>query len=196
VAKKILVLDGHPSAFSYTACLADEYVINAEKGGFEVKTLNVRDLEFDPNLKWGYTRKQALEPDLEKAQELLLWCEHLVIFTPVWWFSLPAILKGFVDRVLLPDFAFKTKRIAGKRKLIKLLKGRTATAFYTFGGPKVDLKEAFVDPLKTQLKNGILNFVGFSNIKTYPLYKTLGIENVKAREKFIETVAKIAKRGG
>jgi putative NADPH-quinone reductase len=114
----------------------------------------------------------------------------------VWWFSLPAILKGFIDRVFLPDFAFKVKRAGGKRKLIKLLKGRTATAFYTFGGPKVDLKEVFADPIKTQLKNGLLNFVGFSNIKTYSLYKTLGIENVKAREKFIETVARIAKQGG
>jgi putative NADPH-quinone reductase len=196
VAKKILVLDGHPSAFSYTACLADEYVINAEKGGFEVKALNVRDLDFDPNLRWGYTRKQALEPDLERAQELLLWCNHLAIFTPVWWFSLPAILKGFMDRVLLPDFAFKVKRSGGKRSLIKLLKGRTASAFYTFGGPKIDLKEAFADPIKTQLKNGILNFVGFSNIKMHPLYKTLGIENVRAREEFVKKIIKIAKRGG
>jgi putative NADPH-quinone reductase len=157
--------------------------------------LNVRDLKFDPNLKWGYARKQALEPDLKTAQELVLWCDHLVLFTPVWWFSIPALLKGFFDRVFLPDFAFQIDK-SGRRKVVKLLVGRTATIFYTFGGPKVDLKEKFADPIKTLLKNGILHFVGFSKIKTYCLYKTLGIENTKRRKCFIDDVIKIGKRGG
>jgi putative NADPH-quinone reductase len=195
MTKKILVLDGHPSEFSYVACLADEYALNAEKGGFEVKTLNVRDLDFDPNLKWGYARKQELEPDLKMSQELVLWCDHLVLFTPVWWFSIPALLKGFFDRAFLPGFAFKIDKSVG-RKVIKLLSGRTATIFYTFGGHKVDLNEKFTDPVRTLLKNGILNFVGFKNIKTHCLYKTLGIENIKSREKFINDVIKIGKQGG
>jgi putative NADPH-quinone reductase len=196
MAKKILVLDGHPSRLSYVACLAEEYYINAQKGGFDAQLLEVRELEFDPNLRWGYSKKQVLEQDLEKAQELIKWCEHLVIFTPVWWFSMPALLKGFFDRVLLPDFAFKTVRNKGKKEIVKMLVGRTATVFYTFGGQKSDLNETFTDPIKTQLKNGILNFVGFSNIKMHFIYKVLCIENLKIRSDFIKYVAKIGKIGG
>jgi putative NADPH-quinone reductase len=196
MAKKILVLDGHPSRFSYTACLAEEYYINAQKGGFDTQLLEVRELEFDPNLKWGYSKKQTLESDLEKAQELIKWCEHLVIFTPVWWFSIPALLKGFFDRVLLPDFAFRSVKNKGKKEIVKMLEGRTATVFYTFGGQKSDLNETFTDPIKTQLKNGILNFVGFGNIKLHCIYKALGIENLKIRSDFVKYVAKIGKIGG
>jgi putative NADPH-quinone reductase len=196
MTRKILVLDGHPSSFSYVACLAEEYYLNAKKTGFDAKLLEVRELDFDPNLRWGYSKKQALEPDLEKSQELLTWCEHLVIFTPVWWFNMPALLKGFFDRVLLPDFAFKVSREGGKRKVIKMLKGKTATIVYTFGGEKSDLDEMFVDPIKTQLKNGILKFVGFDNIETHCMYKTLGIENLKKRNDFINHIKKIGKLGG
>jgi putative NADPH-quinone reductase len=77
-----------------------------------------------------------------------------------------------------------------------MLKGRSATIFYTFGGHRSDLKEAFVDPIKTQIKNGILSFVGFENVQTHCLYKTLGIENLKARNDFVKFVGKTGKIGG
>ena len=136
--KKILIIDANPSKFGFTACLAEEYAINAEESGFEVKTLCLRDMKFDPILHYGYSRVQKLEPDLEKAQDLIKWCEHLVLVTPVWWYSAPALLKGFFDRVMLPGFAFEVE-LMPKRKVNKLLSGRTATLFYTYGGPKKNM---------------------------------------------------------
>lgn len=61
----------------------------------------MRDLHLDPH----YT-EQALEPCLQRCQESLLWAEHLIIVYPVWWGTMPALLKGWLDRVLLPGFAF------------------------------------------------------------------------------------------
>ena len=191
--KKILILDANPSSFSFTSCLAEEYFINAEKSGFEVKTINIRDLKFDPNLKFGYNRKQTIEPDLKEAQDLLLWCNHLVIFSPVWWYSMPAILKGFFDRVLLPEFAFMVKNNP-TRQLIKLLNGKTATVVYAYGAPHNIFLQLF-DPFKYQLKYGILDFVGFKNIHCYPLYKTLGFANMKRRNKFLEKIGKLGREG-
>ena len=184
MSKKILIIDGNPSQFSYTACLAEEYQINAEKAGFDVKMLVLRDMDFNPILKYGYNRKQELEDDLKKAQEYLLWCDHLVIVSPVWWYSIPALLKGFFDRVLLPDFAF-TVETRPKRKLIKLLSGRTATLIYTFGGPKNNLRNWLMDPFRHQIKDGMLDFVGFENIKCYPLYDTVGFRNIRRIYDFI-----------
>lgn len=194
MSKKILILDANPSKFSYTACLSEEYEINAKESGFEVEVLKLRELEFDPVLHYGYSRTQELEPDLKKAQELLKWCDHLVIVSPVWWYSMPALLKGFVDRVFLPGYAFEIE-VNPKRRVIKMFSDKTATLIYTYGGPKHNMGNTYKDPFALQLKYGFLYFCGFKNIKLHPLYETVGFRNIKRRQTFIEKVINIAKKG-
>lgn len=192
--KKILVIDANPSKFSYTACLSEEYEINAKNSGFDVKNLILRDMKFDPILHHGYSRKQELENDLKEAQECLKWCDHLVIVSPVWWYSCPALLKGFLDRTLLPDFAFNVETNP-KRKLNKMLTNKTATLIYTYGGPKYNMGKFFSDPFALQIKHGILFFCGFKNIKTYPLFDTVGFRNIRRRNEFINKVIELGKNG-
>ncbi|MEF1337492.1 NAD(P)H-dependent oxidoreductase, partial [Vibrio rotiferianus] len=69
------------------------------------------------------------EPDLLRFQELVLWAEHIVIITPVWWGTVPAKFKGIVDRVFLPNFAFKYTE--GNMFPEKLLSGRSSELFIT-----------------------------------------------------------------
>jgi putative NADPH-quinone reductase len=194
MSKKILVIDANPYKFSLTACLAEEYSLNAKNGGFDVETLNLRDLEFDPILHFGYSRCQKLEPDIEKSQRLLSWCEHLVLFSPVWWYSFPALLKGFFDRVFLPEFAFEIKS-SPKRQIVKLLTGKTASIFYSYGGPKNNMAVNFEDPFGFQIKYGILHFCGFENVEVYPFYETVGFKNIKRRQKLIDDIAKFGTEG-
>ena len=192
--KKILILDANPSKFSYTACLAEEYEINAKKNDFEVEVLKIRDMSFDPILHYGYNRSQKLEPDLQKAQELLMWCDHLVLFSPVWWYGMPALLKGFVDRIFLPDYAFKVE-VNPKRKVIRMFKDKTATLIYTYGGPQKNMANNCKDPFGLQVGFGLLYFCGFKNIKKYPLYETVGFRNIKRRQAFIDKVIALGKKG-
>ena len=192
--KKILIIDGNPSRFSFTACLSEEYEIRARDSGFEIETLILRDMQFDPILHYGYNRIQKLEPDLENAQRLLKWCDHIVIFSPVWWYSVPALLKGFFDRVLLPGFAFKIET-APKRKLIRMLDNKTATLIYTYGGPKKNMGRNFKDPFELQIKDGILYFCGINKVSTYPLYETVGFRNIRRRHDFIEKIGLLGKEG-
>src|SRR5690606_25646079 len=70
-----------------------------------------------------------LEPDLLEAQRQIHWAEHLVFVYPVWWGGLPALLKGFLDRVLLPGFAFKYRDQGTGWE--QLLSGRTADLLVT-----------------------------------------------------------------
>lgn len=194
MTKKILIIDGNPSKFSYTACLAEEYEIAARNSGFEVENLILRNLDFDPILHFGYSRIQKLEPDLENAQKLLKWCDHVVIFSPVWWYSMPALLKGFFDRVFLPKFAFDVEQNP-KRKVIKHFENKTATMIYTYGGTKNNMKVNCKDPFALQVRDGILYFVGFKDVSVFPLYETLGFRNIKRRASFIETVIELGKKG-
>jgi len=63
-------------------------------------------MHFDPNVHADSPEHQPLEPDLVAAQRDIHWAEHVVFVYPTWWGTYPALLKGFLDRVLTPGFAF------------------------------------------------------------------------------------------
>lgn len=130
---RILVIHGHPHEEGTTARLARAYAEGAAAQGAQVQTLWLGRLAFDPVLHRGFLAPQDLEPDLLMAQELILWAEHLVLVFPVWWGGWPALLKGFVDRVFLPGFAFKYREGGGLWD--RLLKGRSARLLVTSDAP-------------------------------------------------------------
>lgn len=131
-SKKILVILGHPRLDSLNHALAESYAKGAEKN-FEVRKLYLTNLKFDPVLHNGYKKIQKLEPDLVKAQKDIEWADHLVFFYPIWWTAAPALLKGFIDRVFLPGWAFKYN-YGGEHET--LLNNKTGSMIMTTGGSK------------------------------------------------------------
>ncbi len=149
----ILIIDGHPNPSSLCAAIVASYVEGASLTSTSTSTasnvaagtitseasspadttvLALRDLDFDQNMRHGYTRRQDLEPDLESAWQLLLGADHVVVVTPVWWGSVPALLKGFFDRILLPHRAYRI-RPSGLPQ--GLLAGRTGRLIVTTDSP-------------------------------------------------------------
>jgi putative NADPH-quinone reductase len=128
--KKIFILLGHPDKDGTISNeFANAYEEAAKAAGHEVRRTNLGELQFDPILHKGYRAIQELEPDLKKIQEDIRWCEHFVLVYPLWWSGTPALLKGMVDRMWLPGFGFRFKKMNGTKRLIgweKLLKGRTS----------------------------------------------------------------------
>ena len=104
--KRIVVINGHPSKSSFNAALADAYITSVAKYNVQVDLIEVGQLHFDPNLKNGYEKRMELEPDLIEAWKKIELADHLVWVFPVWWGGLPAVTKGFIDRVFLPSTAF------------------------------------------------------------------------------------------
>ena len=88
-----------PDSDRLTSSLVDAYKRGALQSGYDVRTIIIRDMEFNPNLKFGYKKRINLEPDLLMAIDEIKACEHMVWFHPLWWGSLPALLKGFIDRI-------------------------------------------------------------------------------------------------
>lgn len=160
--KKILVINGHPVAGSLGEALADTYTKGALSGGYLVETINVRELEFNPNLMFGYSRRMQMEPDLENAIVKVLEADHLVWIFPIWWHGLPALLKGFIDRIFLPGIAYSS----GKGKLPqKLLKGKTSRIIVTCDTPKWYNILILKNPTLNQLKRGTFHYVGIKPVK-------------------------------
>lgn len=106
---RVLILDGHPDEQRLVSSLLDHYAASLEPDA-TVQRIAVRDLAFDPNLRRGYGTDQAWEPDLEQVGAALDACDHLVVGFPLWWGGEPMLLKGLLDRILLPGFAFRYRR--------------------------------------------------------------------------------------
>ena len=126
---RILVLNAHPDEGSLCDAVAAAYVDGARAGGHEVRIIALRDLRFDLVLRGGFHSTKPLEPDIGHQQELIRWCQHLVIVSPNWWWSAPALLKGYIDRIFVPGFSMWYH--ARFPYVEPLLTGRSARVLYT-----------------------------------------------------------------
>ncbi len=133
MSEPILILEANPAPDRFSAAIATSYANSARAAGQPARILNLRDLHFDPILRTAQgATGQTLEPDLQRAQSAILDARHLVFVFPIWWGNLPALLKGFLDRILLPGWAYRN---TGKPLPEGLLAGRSARIFTTMDSP-------------------------------------------------------------
>ncbi|PZU90082.1 MAG: NADPH:quinone reductase [Chryseobacterium sp.] len=161
--KKILIINGHPNKESFNFGIAESYRKGAVESGAEVKEIIIAELNFDPNLQFGYQKIMELESALVEAWEKIVWADHLVWIHPVWWGGLPAITKGFIDRLFLPGKAFKYRE--NSVWWDKLLKGKTAHIITTLDQPGLYYRLMFGRPSVNQLKRSVLQFCGIKPVK-------------------------------
>lgn len=162
----VLVIDGHPDQGRLIGTLLDRYVAALPQTSV-VTRIAVRDLAFDPTLRRGYGPEQPWEPDLVRLAEALDRADHLVIGFPLWWGAEPAPLKGLMDRLLLPGFAFKYRR--GSPWWDRLLAGRSADLIVTMDTPPWFLRLAYGDAVMVRWKRQVLGFCGIAPIRVHRL---------------------------
>jgi len=189
--KKILVILGHPDKESFCGTLARTYIESARATGAEVRELLLGELEFDPTLWKGYNDIQELEPDLVKAQELVQWSNHMVFVYPNWWGTIPALMKGFFDRVFFPGFAFKYRDDSPLWD--KLLTGRTAQLIVTMDTPAWYYRWIYRMPGHNEMKRTVLGFCDIK-VKRITEFATVKDSTPQQREQWIETVKDLGKR--
>jgi putative NADPH-quinone reductase len=183
--KRILIVMAHPGSNSLTQALAEEYQRGAIKSGAEVRYLSLSELDFDPVLKEGYRGKQPMEPDLTKAQKDILWAQHLVFVYPIWWGAMPALLKGFIDRIFLPGFAFKYRKDSVWWD--KLLAGRSARLITLMDTPPCYFRWVYRMPGHNQMKRTILEFCGVKPVRISSFGPVRGADE-KQRENWLRKV--------
>ena len=161
--KNIFILVGQEDyTKSFCDALASAYETAARQAGHDVRRVNIGDLKFDPLLHHGYRVIQELEPDLKKVQEDMRWAQHIVIMYPTWWSSMPAILKGFFDRMWLPGFAFHFHKSGFGWD--ELLKGRTGRVITTMEEWPLAERILFGDSTN-EIGRAILKFSGIKPVR-------------------------------
>ncbi len=107
---RALVVYCHPDPASFTAAIRDLVLARLEDAGAETRLHDLYADEFAPGLsraEWqGYLNSPENRAPVAQAADDLDWCDTLIFVYPTWWYGLPALLKGWLDRVLLPDLAF------------------------------------------------------------------------------------------
>lgn len=192
--RRILIIQGHPDVTRDHLChaLAHAYAAAAVAAGHQVRTATPAQLDF-PLLRSQHEWEHApVPPGLQKAQDDIAWAEHLVLFFPLWMGDMPAILKGFLEQVARPGFAFHQEE--GQPFGRKGLAGRSARVVVTMGMPALLYRYFFRAHSLKSLERNILGFVGIG-----PIHETLiglveGMDD-KARAGWLARLEKLGSDG-
>ena len=167
MSRHILIINGNPKPDSFCRSLALQYMAGAQQEGHAVRVLHIH--EFDQHRAQG---GPLAEVRIADAQAAVAWADHIVMVYPNWWGSLPAALKGWLDTVLTPGFAFRINAEAGS--IQALLRGKTARLFITMDTPRWVYRLIFGNSGVTLMRRAVLGFCGINPVKVAkmgPLYK-------------------------
>jgi len=137
--------------------------MGASSAGVELKRFDLASLSFEPNVVQVSPHDQDREEGLRQAMEAIDWADHIVIIFPTWWGSMPALLKGFLDRVLIPGFAFADRDEGEGWE--KLLSGRSAHLLTTMDTPPWVYRLIYRSPGLNGLARATLGFCGISPVR-------------------------------
>jgi putative NADPH-quinone reductase len=163
-ARRILIIQGHPdpAPTHLGHALAAAYAEGATGAGHEVRTVTVAALDFPLLRSAKEWEEGTLPPGLASAQADIAWANHLVLMFPLWLGDMPALLKGFLEQVARPGFAFTGERT--NPFMHKGLTGRSARVVVTMGMPALVYQWFFRAHSVKSLERNILGFVGIAPI--------------------------------
>lgn len=188
MSTNIAVIMGHPSSASYCSALSAAYMKGAIASGADIRMIDLSKMQFDPILKHGFHERTPLEEDLLVAQEIIQWAHHLVFVYPTWWGTMPALLKGFIDRVFLPGFAFKYR--TDSKLWDKLLKGKSARLIVTMDTPSWYNRMIYRQSGYKVMKRSILQFCGINPVEITEL-SPIKTSSAQVRSKWLGQVEKL-----
>lgn len=165
VTKRIAIILGHPDGRGnhFGHALVDVYKKSAEAAGHEVRLVDVGKAEF-PLLRSKNEYETGTPPEaIQQGQHTVAWADHLVIYFPLWLGAMPALLKGFLEQVLRPGFAYRAAESGGMPK--KLLRGKSARIIITMGMPAFVYRWYFGAHGLKNLKRNILGLCGVHPIR-------------------------------
>ena len=212
---KVLIVHAHPEPQSFTAALRDQAVSTLQEQGHAVQVSDLYAMQWNPvasaadfstrenpdylvyalEQRLG-VKKQSIAADIQAELDKLLWADLLILNFPIFWFSAPAMLKGWIDRVLVSGVCYGGKRfydqggLAGKRALVTV----------TLGGREHMFGEGAIHgPLEEMLRpilRGTLAYVGYEVLAPFVAWHVPYISDEARREFLLGYARRLQGRRG
>jgi NAD(P)H dehydrogenase (quinone) len=182
----VLIIYAHPNPKSFNHAVLEQVKkgLKESKNSFEVIDLYADN--FNPVLVYNDQVKRSdllNDEEMTGYRELIKNADHMIFIYPIWWYGMPAILKGFIDRVFVSGFAYISKG----RERKGLLANKSATVIYTIDSPSWFVKLFRRNIEWRVIKNAILNYCGVRKVKRVMM---AGVKSSKPaeRQKWLELV--------
>lgn len=171
---KTLIIYYHPHEGSFCSALRDSVKAGLHKGQHECKTIDLDKDGFDPVMRAkdlkafvqagriGEEGLDGVDPIVLRYRKKLRWAEHIVMIFPIWWMTMPATVKGFVDKVIFPGVAYKMD----SGKLVSMMSElKHVTIITTMNTPAEVYRNQFCNSLEGSLIKGTFNQIGIHDIR-------------------------------
>lgn len=184
---KILVVLAHPDIGSFNHAIAAKVRDTLLQDGHQVVFHDLYAEKFEPELPAREIPRIAdLPPTIQQQCRELAEAEGLVFIHPNWWGMPPAVLKGWIDRIVRPDVAYRfLEDDKGEGVPVGLLKAKSALIFNTSNTAIERERDVFKDPLETLWKNCILGLCGVTNVYRR-MFCVVVTSSQKQREEWLE----------
>ncbi|GAA3965107.1 NAD(P)H-dependent oxidoreductase [Pedobacter ginsengiterrae] len=201
---KIFIVLAHAEVKSFNASMFQQAIRTLETQGHQVQTSDLYRMEFSSrSYRNNYSSmddagffKQQLEelraskingfsPEIEAEISKVEWCDLMIWQFPLWWFSVPGVLKGWVDRV------FAMGRVYGEGRMFEqgYFKGKKALLSITTGAEKTAYSKdgllGDIDSIIRHVQRGMLAYTGFDVLKPHIIYGPVRMEG-QGREDQLE----------
>jgi NAD(P)H dehydrogenase (quinone) len=186
---KTLIIYAHPNTPGHCPAIFDEVKSQLKQMNKEFEVLDLYKMKYDPVLHENehYTcGNREVSKENKEIQEKISNTDKLVFIYPVWWNSMPAIMKGFLDKVFTARYAFAYEGHLIPRKL---LKGKKASVFITTGSPPILFHTYFGSRAAKIIKRDSLGFFGIK-AKVFYLGNARTLDEGKHKK-----IEKLARKG-
>lgn len=192
---KVSLIVAHPNKASFNHAIAESAVDELRRNNHKIFYHDLYDEKFDPILQADEIPKDVILPvEIDNLCEEIAQSAGIVIIHPNWWGQPPAILKGWVDRVIRPGVAYEFLEGDGGEGIPNgLLKGKTALVFNTSNTPAEREQKVFGDPLEALWKNCIFDLCGVKDFYR-KMFAVIVTSSEKQRKAWLQEVRETVNR--
>ena len=185
--KKIFVVYAHYSDESFNASIKKTFIETAKEKGHEIDCVDLGGRRIIK--KFSGEKPDDVVLDHQRRIDK---SDTIVLIAPIWNFRMPAIMEGWLDKVISPPWAFTFKKLVGNYGYPKgNLKGKKAIIFCTYGSPRFAVATFFYNMPTRRLRRGIFRICGITDI-SYRRYFSVPFVSEEKRKQFLKDVKKTA----
>ncbi len=200
---KVLYVYAHPEPKSFNAALKDTALDALKEKGHEVKLSNLYAMKFHPVLKASdfperknldvfnpffeaikASKSGAFAPDIKEEMEKVKWADLIIFQFPIYFTAMPAIMKGWIDRILAPGFGFNP--ITNNAYDTGLFKGKSAMLVTTTGSPKEMYSEGGghgdLNKHLESITHCVFEFMGMKVLPSHIIYEASSMSRERGAE--------------